>query len=415
MRYKDCFDKERRDFLRVVKHAGISAGVLRASSLISGVMLARVAEAQGGAPNKSCLVFSGGGALTTENQKTGQANEPLKPDYWFPSGGTLPAMSAPLQSYFNNLVFLKNATLSGAGHGVMFNRFDNGSFSKDSFDVNMGRTISANYPVKYLNVGTDEVTGLSREGYTTLTTMTSPQAALDALFGGGTTPVSGIAPRKSMVDIHYQAINGLRNKLGQHEKIKLDSHFTSLEEIEAAIGTGGGGGGGGGSCPQPPSNTAVGFDALARLHTDIIVLALSCNLTASVSIAFGTDAHTHKFDKLGGRESHSTHHFNLTNYTEDIVYMQGLTKNLLDKLSAAGLLSTTIFTQVSDMGNPDAHNNVDVPIIVGGGGIAGGRVIDVSKKTQASLYQTIGLRLKADQSPGGAAYRNWDVPVISEL
>ncbi|MDZ4263096.1 MAG: hypothetical protein U1B30_12295, partial [Pseudomonadota bacterium] len=61
MRYRDCFDKERRDFLRIVQRAGISAGVLKASSLIGGIMLARTAEAQSGVPTKSCLVFSGGG------------------------------------------------------------------------------------------------------------------------------------------------------------------------------------------------------------------------------------------------------------------------------------------------------------------------------------------------------------------
>lgn len=409
MRYKDCFDKERRDFLRIVKHAGISAGVLRSSSLISGIMLARAAEAQGGVPNKSCLVFSGGGALTTDNQAV--PNQPPKPEYWFPSGGIFPAQSAPLQSHFNNIVMLKDATLSGAGHGIMFHRFDNGSFSKDSFDVNMGRTIGINYPVKYLSVGTTEVSGLTREGSTSLATTTSPQAALDALFGGGTTPVTGIAPRKSMVDIHYQAINSLRNKLGQHEKIKLDNHFTAIQEIETAIGTGGSGGG---SCPQPSTTTASGFDALAKLHTDIIVLALNCNLTASVSIAFGTDAHNHYLDKLG-RNSHDSHHFNLNNLIADIAYMQGLTKNLLDKLSAAGLLSTTIVTQVSDMGHPDVHGNIDVPMLVAGGGIAGGRVLNVGKKTQSELYQTIGLKLRADQSPYGANFRTWSTSTIPNL
>jgi hypothetical protein len=75
MRYKDCFDKERRDFLRVVSHAGISAGLIRASSVLAGVMLARTAEAQSGTPTKHCLVFNGGGC---------------HPNRWFPSGGTLP-------------------------------------------------------------------------------------------------------------------------------------------------------------------------------------------------------------------------------------------------------------------------------------------------------------------------------------
>lgn len=399
MRYKDCFDKERRDFLRIVQRAGISAGLLRASSLIGGVMLARTAEAQSGVPTKSCLVFSGGGC-----QK----------DLWYPNGGVFPAQSAPLQTHYSKIAVMKNASLTGAGHGIMFHRFDNASFSRDSFDVNMGRTIGANYPVKYLNVGTTEESQLSREGNASKPTITSPQNALDILFSGGTTTTSGTAPRKSIVDLHYPAVNSLKTKLGQHEKEKLDSHFTAIQEIEAAIGSGTGGGGGG-SCPRP-SNTAVsGFDALAKLQTDIIVLALNCNLTASVSIAFGSDAHNHIFDKLGGRSSHQSHHFNQAQYTEDIAYMQGLTKNLLDKLNAQGLLSSTTVFQMSDMGLADAHGNDDVPMILAGAGITGGRTLELGKKTQADIFHTLALKMRADQSPNSTAYRNWGGSIISGL
>jgi hypothetical protein len=402
MRYKDCFDKERRDFLKVVKHAGIAVGLIQASSILAGVMLARTAEAQTGTPSKHCLVFSGGGC---------------HPDKWFPSGSTLPIQSAPLQSHYSRIAMLKNASLSGAGHGVMFHRFNNGSWSEDSFDVNLGRTIGANYPVKYLNVGTTAESALSREGYTGKPLITSPQAALDVLFsgGGGGGGGTGTAPRQSVVDLHYAAINSLKNKLGQHEKDKLDNHFTAIREIETAIDTGGGNPGG--SCPQLSNTTASGFDATAKLHADIVALALSCNLTPSVSIAFGTDAHTHFLDVLG-RESHQSHH-NQGNqpaaYTEDIVYMQGLTKYLFDKLIDRGLMGSTIVTQVSDMGDADSHGNSNVPMLIAGAGITGGRTVEMGGKTQSELYQTIGLKLRADQSPNGAAYRNWASSTIAGL
>lgn len=402
MRYKDCFDKERRDFLKVVKHAGIAAGLIQASSILAGVMLARTAEAQTGTPTKHCLVFSGGGCHPTR---------------WFPSGSTLPAQSAPLQSHYSRIALLRNASLSGAGHGVMFHRFNNGSWSEDSFDVNLGRTIGANYPVKYLNVGTTAESALSREGFTGRPLITSPQAALDVLFSGGGSgggSGSGTAPRQSVVDLHYAAINSLRTKLGQHEKDKLDSHFTAIREIETAIDNGNNPGG---SCPQLSNTTASGFDATAKLHADIVALALSCNLTASASIAFGTDAHTHFLDVLG-RESHQSHH-NQGNmpaaYTEDIVYMQGLTKYLLDKINDRGLFSSTIVTQVSDMGDADSHGNSNVPMLVAGAGITGGRVVDIGGKTQSELYQTIGLKLRADQSPNGAVYRRWATSTLAGL
>ncbi len=397
MRYKDCFDKERRNFLGVVKRAGIAAGFIQASSMLAGVMLARTAEAQTGA-SKHLLVFSGGGC---------------HPDKWFPSGSTLPAQSSPLQSHYSRIAMLRGAALSGAGHGVMFHRFNNGSWTQDSFDVNLGRTIGANYPVKCLNVGTTAESALSREGNNGKPTITSPQAALDILFaGGGGGTGTGKAPRKSVVDLHYTAISGLQTKLGQHEKEKLDSHFTAIREIETAIGNTSSG-----SCPQPTTTTATGFDATAKLHAEIVSLALSCNLTASASIAFGTDAHSHFLDVLG-RESHQSHH-NQGNlplaYTEDIAYMQSLTKYLLDKLTGRNLLGTTIVTQVSDMGDADSHGNSNVPMLVAGAGITGGRVVDMSGKTQSELYQTIGLKLNADQSPNGAAFRSWAGSTVASL
>ena len=258
---------------------------------------------------------------------------------------------------------------------------------------------------------------LSREGSTGKPIITSPQAALDVLFAGGSGGGSGgsTAPRQSVVDLHYAAVNSLRTKLGQHEKDKLDSHFTAIREIEEAIDTSGENPGG--TCPQPGNTSVTGFDATAKLHADIVTLALSCNLSASVSIAFGTDAHTHFLDVLG-RESHQSHH-NQGNmpaaYTEDIVYMQGLTKYLLDKMGERGLFSSTIVTQVSDMGDADSHGNSNVPMLVAGAGISGGRVLDIGGRTQSELYQTLGLKLRADQSPNGGSFRNWASSTISGL
>ncbi|MES2825216.1 MAG: DUF1552 domain-containing protein [Pseudomonadota bacterium] len=400
MRYKDCFDKERRDFMRVVKHAGISAGVLRASSLVAGVMLARTADAQ--TPTKHCLVFSGGGC---------------HPDKWFPSGSTLPIQSAPLQTHYGKMVLMRNASLSAGGHGQMPHRFNNASYSSDSFDVNMGRTIGSNYPHKYINVGNVATSGLSREGYAEKTTLTSPQAVLDTYFsGGGGGGGTGTPPRKSIVDLHFATVNDLKTKLGQHEKDKLDSHFTAIREIETTltdtnpnpVGT---------CSPLPSTGGVLAFDALAKLQTDIIVLALSCNLTASVSIAFGNDSHEYHLDVLG-RSSHLSHHnqAQMPNaYSEDIAYMQGLTKNLFDKLNAKGLLSSTIVTQISDMGDANGHGNTNVPMLVGGAGISGGRVMDIGGKTQTDIYHTLALKLRANESQYAAAYRNWGGSVISGL
>src|SRR5690606_5260272 len=161
----------------------------------------------------------------------------------------------------------------------------------------------------------------------------------------------------------------------------------------------------------------TGFFATAKLHADIVALTLSCNLTATVSIAYGTDAHT---DFLGvlGRESHQAPH-NKGNmplaFNANITYMQELTTYLFDKLVDRGVMGSTIVTQVSDMGDADSHGNSNVPMLVAGAGITGGRVVDIGGKTQSELYQTIGLKLRADQSPNGAVYRRFSNSTISGL
>lgn len=401
MRYKDCFDKERRDFLGVIKRAGIATGFIQASSMLAGVLLARTAEAQTGTPSKHLIVFSGGGC---DNSK------------W---SGILPAEYSPLQNYASRIAMMGNASYEsgGAGHGAMFYRYNvHGSWGSDSFDVNLGKTIGANYPVKCFNVGTTAESNMSRDGYNGIPLTTSPQAALDILFagGGGGDPGTGTAPRKSVVDLHYAAVSSLQSKLGQHEKDKLDSHFTAIREIESSITSSTGSSG---SCPKPSSTSATGFDASCKLLADIVVLALNCNLTASASLAFGTDAHTHYFDKLG-RDSHFSHHNqgNFPTYLgEDIAYMQGLTKYLLDSMDAKGLFNSTIVTQVSDMGDANAHGMDNVPMFTMGAGIKGGQKINRGGNDQSELFQTIGLKLKADQSPNGSFYRQWASSPISGI
>ena len=414
MSYRDCFDKERRDFLRVVKRSGIALGAIQASSMLAGVMLARVAEAQTAGPTRSCTVFMPGGCT---------------PARFFPSGGTLPIQSAPLQSHFaaGRIALLKNATMMNGGHGVMFNRFnDPNPWGKQSFDVNLGKILSANSnaPVKWLNLGTTPVSELSRDT-AGIPTITSPQAALDVLFAGGGGGSGGaVAPRKSVVDVHYKAVNELKTRLGQHEKEKLDSHFSAIRDIESAITSTNPGG----NCTPITNTSAAGFDATSKLMTDIAVLALGCNLSSSVSLAFGTDEHTHVLDgamirdtsgAYRPRPSHDSHH-NQGNpnyagyYDQDVAYYMSLTQQLLDKLQAQGLLASTVVTQVSDMGNVDAHTGQNTPMLVAGGNVRGG-VIDVGGLSQVNLFQTVGLHLKANQGTNGSLFRNWSGTTISGL
>src|SRR3712207_423255 len=122
MRYKDQFDKERRDMLKVIAGAGITPALLRASTLIGGLVASRVAEAQAGKPNKSLLVLQSGGAPDSLWGPTGSAGA-LK----------MGRMSAAYEPIANQVAFVAGGNLTAGQHGHMFHRFNDGSFTEDSF------------------------------------------------------------------------------------------------------------------------------------------------------------------------------------------------------------------------------------------------------------------------------------------
>ena len=56
-----------------------------------------------------------------------------------------------------------------------------------------------------------------------------------------------------------------------------------------------------------------------------------------------------------------------------------------------------------------------LPMILAGAGIAGGRVLDIGGKSQADIFHTLALKMRADQSANSIAYRNWGGTVVAGL
>jgi len=408
-RYKNRFDKERRDLLNTIAKAGVSSALLRACGLVGGMMMARASEGQS-RPNKSLLLFKAGGALD---------------ELWRPgSGMKLGSMSEPYESVKSEMNFVAGGTMNqnAFGHGVMFAHFTGNSFSADSFDVNMGRTIGANAPLRYLNLGVQcKATLLSRQGNSGVPTIDSPTSAFALLSGnvgggGGGGGGGGTSdPRKLYVDAHKDAITTLRQKLGQHEKEKLDSHLASISELEAKLSTGTGNPNPGASCSSVtmPSGQSGNFDQIAKLQTEIAILALKCGITNSVSIAFGEDNHQFNIP-VYAQVVHQSHHCcpGVADYTITAKYMAGLCANVISRAKAEGILDSTLITQVTDMGDGRAHNNVNVPLFVAGGGGAIGRnkVTTANGKNVNDLFQSVANALGASEHPNA---RRWSTAPIS--
>ncbi len=401
IRHKNKFDKQRRSFLKTVAAAGITPSLLGASSLVGGMMWARETEAAEGA-NKSLLLLGCGGSVD---------------EFWRPrSDFSLPSMTAPYEFVKDKMNFIVGGKMSAGGHGVMWHRFNDGSWSQDSFDVNLGRTIGENHPVKFLNLGVESGTGLSRQGSSFVPTINDPETALSQLFAGGTaTSTSNTSGQRdsklSIVDAHKDAMDALKQKLGYHEKDKLDSHLTAIEEFEKRFVSAGSTTQ---SCGAPPSTDHDGsFDQKCSIQTEIAILALKCNLTPSVSLAFGED--NHNFVMRNGKIAHDSHHnyASSANYEADVAYMSTMLARVLRRMTEEGLLDSTVVTQVTDMGDARSHSNNNVALYMAGAGIKGGQMTQVSSSTtQRDLFKTAAHLLGADQHPN---YRNWNGSVLSQI
>lgn len=405
-RDKHKFDTQRRNFLKTVAAAGIAPALLNASTLVGGMMWSRMSEAVSSA-NKSVLILGCGGSIDS---------------LWRPRADfSLPSMSAPYEDVKNEMNFIVGGQMSGGGHGIPWHRFNDGSWSQDSFDVNLGRTIGANHPVKFLNLGVGAQTGVSRQGSGFVPTINDPQAALAQVFAGGVpannqssnTQDSASAQKLSIVDAHKNAMDALKSKLGYHEKNKLDSHLTAIEEFEKRIiasnstnNTG--------SCAVPPSldnnNT---FDQKCSIQTEIGILALKCGITPSLSLAFGDDNHNYVLNN--NKIAHDSHHnyADTSRYEADQAYMSRMVARVIRRLREEDLLDSTVVTHVTDMGDARSHSNNNVALFMAGAGIKGGKVTQVSSNvTQRELFQTAAHLLGADQHGN---FRNWNRSGLSQV
>ena len=136
-RNKNTTMLSRRDLLKTFAASGISSTLFKASPLVSGMLLARHADAQASAPNKSLVIYVPGGGIH---------------DFWAPSGSgsdmILPAMSAGYENVKTECNFLLNMSHDSAGHGRLPRILSNSwsGSGVDTYDVFMGKQLGPAMP-----------------------------------------------------------------------------------------------------------------------------------------------------------------------------------------------------------------------------------------------------------------------------
>ena len=247
---------------------------------------------------------------------------------------------------------------------------------------------------------------------TPLPKMHDPRVVFDVLFLGeepGQTPEqieSRRRTRKSVLDHVLSDANRLQGRLGARDRQKLDEYLTAVRSVEQRIS---GGGPACGTAKRP--GDMLRFDEYAKAMADLIVLALSCDLSRVVSYMWGNAQSNRSYGFIGAPGAHHelSHHQNnpetLAKLQTINTYEMQLLAYLLDGLTKAkeaggSLLDRTLIVLSSDVSDGNRHNHDDMPLLlVGrlGSAIQPGRHLRLPGQPLSNLYLSILQAIGAPQ------------------
>lgn len=335
------------------------------------------------------------------------------PDIFFPPAGPLgsfPAMSAPLQSVADKLLFL-----DGIGYEGTANTHEGGAMKcltgastspsgLSSIEVQMGKedwanraTSGVSKPSIQMGVGTkwgsDTSKRVSYDNGSTLHPVDDPRVLYPQVFGA----VNGTDPNQLQVLARAREdLNRLSTQLGSLERDRLEQHLDALDVLETKLNSASTGGClDVGTSIKPRVDSIVGSEEAALWATsvlanisgiqqDIAVAALSCNITRSIAFMYGVPVSPIVVPGTG-TDDHNLSHQDAAAHTTSKVWWMGQIRNFIQKLATTpdvngSLLDNTIICTVSDLGHGNRHNHHRIPMFLAGGKNAGlitGRSVDL--------------------------------------
>jgi hypothetical protein len=223
---------------------------------------------------------------------------------------------------------------------------------------------------------------------------TDPQALFDLAFAGSGIDTGALARlrerRQSVLDFVMSDIDDLDRRLGADDRARIDQHLTAVRELERNVAalrelTC--------SLPARPGATPEDDSMLgdrANLLVDLVVMALRCDVTRVAYYGAGTTNNTRTYPFLGAPyQDHEISHYravpgddamNRALYrvmtTWKIEQFARMLRQLRDTPEGdARLLDHCVVTCASEMSNGDWHSEHNLPVLVAGGGMTGGRHI----------------------------------------
>jgi hypothetical protein len=363
-------------------------------------------------------------AAPTQLRRLGYVYMPMgfNPKEWVPQGESLdklPSTLQPLEKVKDQVTVISGMELRNAypgSHATSNSAFLSAATAKrtESSDYHLGTTVDqiaakrlgqkTQLPSIELAMDLLNNAGQCDNGYacvyqnnlswstptTPLPAEAHPRLVFENLFGEGGTA---------------EEMRRFKRQLGANDRGKVDDYFQSIREVErriqraeASVDEN----------PLPDLDRPVGVPAAyadhARLMFDLQLLAFQGDITRVISFQLAREASTRTYPEIGVPEPHHpiSHHGNNPDKLDKLAKINrfhvSLFAEFLQKLAATpegngSLLDHSLYLYGSGMGDPDAHDHTDLPVIVAGGAagnMRGGRHVTYDKHTPlANLHLTL--------------------------
>ncbi len=382
----------------------------------------------------------------------------FNPQEWVPTGddlNDLPSSLEPLAPVRDQINVVSGMELKNAypgSHATSNSAFLSAARAKrtESSDYYLGETvdqiaatqIGANTQLPSLELAMDllDNVGQCDNGYacvyqnnlswssptTPLPAEAHPRIVFENLFGEGGSPrdrQATLKRRASLLDSVTAEMHRFKQQLGAEDRNRIDNYFESIREVERRIQkaeeTVG-------DNPLPDLDRPLGVPAAyadhARLMFDLQRLAFQGDITRVISFQLAREASTRTYPEIGVPEPHHpiSHHGKnpdkLAKLAKINRFHVSLFAEFLQKMAntpegEGSLLDHSLYLFGSGMGDPDAHDHTDLPIVVAGGAagkMRGGRHLQYAKHTPlANLHLTLlnkaGIPLESFADSNGKA------------
>lgn len=215
----------------------------------------------------------------------------------------------------------------------------------------------------------------------------NPHTAFDRLFSVVGADQERLAKakerRQSVLNFIKQDFDAINRKISSRDRMRIDQHFSAIEEIEGRLLTGNDMGL---SCELPnrgdlfDPNMPENFPATGQLMMDMLVTAMACGMTRVGSLQWSrsvsqvahswagvTDRH-HDLSHEGDNNTSAVEKLVTINrwYAEQFAYLIGKLKSIPE--GGGTMLDNTIVLWCNELGKGNSHTRDNMPYVLAGGG-----------------------------------------------